>query len=120
MASPSKAPAGAAGGAGKPKKELDEKAIAFLTDRIGAEINSQLRFGAEWSELVPGLPRTVDDAIAAKRREIEELRAQAAAASGSAGRGALATTTRAQFSDVAMRPSPEAGLVKRSTTTGKP
>jgi hypothetical protein len=96
----------AAAGAGKKTQELDEKAIAFLTDRIKAEIESQVRFGQEWSELVPGLPRTIDDAIEAKRKELAELKAQAAKTAGAA---AFTTTTRAQFSDVA-RPSPETGL----------
>jgi len=92
------------------KKELNEKEIAFLTDRIAAELNSQIRFGAEWSTLVPGVPRTLDEAIEAKKAEIEGLKAKSAAVGSTA---MYLSTSGAQFADT-MKPSPEAGLARKA------
>lgn len=110
-------PAAGGAGAGKPKKELDEAAITFLTDRINAEINSQIGFGAAWGDLVPGAPRSIEEAIDKKKAEIEELRMKLATLAGPAvAKDALATTSRAQFVD-AVRPSPEAGFTRRRASS---
>lgn len=109
--------AGGAGAGSKPKKELDEAAITFLTDRINAEINSQIGFGAAWGDLVPGAPRSIEEAIDKKKAEIEELRKKLASVAGPAvAKDALATTSRAQFID-AVRPSPEAGFTRRRASS---
>lgn len=108
--------AGGAGAAAK-KKDLDEGAIAFITDRINAEINSQIGFGAAWGDLVPGAPRSVEEAIDKKKVEIEELRKKLASVAGpAAAKDSLATTSRAQFVD-AVRPSPEASFTRRRTSS---
>lgn len=100
-----------AGAAGKEngRKQLTLKEIEFITDRIDAEISSQLNYGREWGELVPTAPKNVDEAIAEKRRELEEMRAKAKSLPGTEAMLHASLTHQAAL-DVVVRPSPETGL----------
>lgn len=103
--------AAGAGAKGKEdgRKQLTLREIDFLEDRIASEINAQLNYGREWGELVPHAPKNVDDAIAQKRKELEELRAKAKELAGTEVLLTASLSHTAQR-DVEVRPSPETGL----------
>lgn len=85
--------------------------MVFMESCIRAEMDSQLRFGQEWSKLLgPEHPKTLEEAIAAKKRELQEL--QVKAGFSTAADVTYTSTVHAGFNSTAKGPlgSPERGF----------
>lgn len=80
---------------------------------IQKETLRQRQFGLMWGEICKSeVPKTMEEAIEAKQRELQRLQEEAMSKTGHKPAALLSQTTQGEFDESARKPDPEAGLKK--------